>query len=243
MYSQYTTGELQRDQIFDIINKLDFNSIRELCKSNNYYTQICKEERFKNIVQRKYKEHQNKIDQGINNFNNILKSIYRSTTINYYIDQNHSIHFYTRITRARSTGIRSLEIYDIIEQGKNISLNEYILAKLFLLAAKINMNDLFQLSRTKLIELIATEQDKEAKELGIKTKLTKEGRIRGMQQVPEEFYNYQSNIDYFLERYNFKTFKQQNNLQIIFYEPSSEQIEFIIRNIYNIYSNPKITIQ
>lgn len=215
MCVQHATGELAHDQVFELINLLDLTTIKHLCSTNRYYRTICRDNRFTDLIQRKYREYRKRREKGINEFENILKTIRGPTTINYYLESKHSLHFYVKIRTNRTTGMRSIYIDDLIEQAEDKSIDKYILAQLFNRETGMTLDSLLKMSQDELIDLIGTE---------------------------EEFESAKDPLDYYLEQHNFKIFKQRNNLEIIFYEPSDEQIQFIIRTIYDQDYDPKITL-
>ena len=235
---------LSLDQFADILNNLKYPDITQLCQSNAYYAKICREDRYKTIIQKKYSEHKKVVENGLNYFAQIVVDIRIPTTITYTIDANHRIDFNIKIIRTREmidnfpTQVHSITVVDVVEQARNMPLNEYILAQLFISKAKITLDQLLNLSHDDLIKVEAKTEDYEFRQLGETPSLTIEERIRGIKQIPEEYFNRTSALKYILKVYGFEI----DDAQLVLNKPTDEQIRYILRNIYTKNTNPTVRV-
>ncbi len=69
---------MNRDTLFRLAIELDFPSFKKLCQSNPLYAQICREERFQQLIKTRYQEYllNRKIDQVYNILNRFQTSKY-----------------------------------------------------------------------------------------------------------------------------------------------------------------------
>ena len=69
---------MNRDTLFRLAIELDFPSFKKLCQSNPLYAQICREERFQQLIKTRYQEYllNRKIDQVYNILNRFQTSEY-----------------------------------------------------------------------------------------------------------------------------------------------------------------------
>ena len=218
--------QIDRDQLAEIFNQLEFRDIRRLCQSNNTFRYLCREKPFSHILGRKYDQHQEtikeKINKGLNDYVKIFNSIQKRGTIIYHLGNNHTI----RIFIIKDRG--DFDIFYAEEEAFNLPLNEFILNKVLIHEANMNIDDLDKLSEDELIDLYIKSYP---------------GYGRNMDDIRERMrqkFDYNSTIRIILGNYNLMVTNGRRHKSVTLDPASDGQLKFIVKSIYSDYSNPRV---
>ena len=227
MYFQHPTGEIARDQLAEIFNQLEFMDIRRLCQSNNTFRQICREKPFSHIVARKYDQHEEIINKGLDDYIKRYNSLNKFGTIIYDLGNNHTIRIIIRKYGGVSDDITAYE------EAFNLPLNELILSNVLINEINMNIVDLDKLSKDELIDLY----------MELKYKSTGNMDMDNISERMQQKFDYNGTMRIFLERYHIFVVDGTRHKWVQFQLTSDEQLKFIIKSIYSDYSNPIVSVE
>ena len=232
--------QLARDQFYDVINRLRYNDIRNLCQSDNTYARICREERFRDLINKKRSEHQDFINSQIDRFTYIINNLSRPVTIIYYLTNTHSIQFNINVKLHQMARQIITTVEDIVEHAQNLPPTEFILYNF--LQTKIGKIDLFTLPKDQLIDLYVEEEALDLKENKLEHLIDKERTRKHQYSIPDEYFNYDSLIQFLFKRYKMEISSERRGTDILITlnDPTPQNIFWVLTNIYNTNDNPVV---